>query len=114
MKRWRNSLSASSSMAPLLVYGVAILQNDPTLAISFSPSVSRIDVFEMLAERDSLPLIVGLEAGAVKLARRRSEPLVHEPPDDLPVLDHARNFVRAHFEHRARAFAACVRVSETR
>src|SRR5437870_4229031 len=55
-------------------------------------------LLEMLRQGQALAL-VGRAAGCpVELVGPGDQALVHEPADDLAVLDHERDLVRAHFE----------------
>src|SRR5262245_34998548 len=58
---------------------------------------------EVLAQPQSLPLVVRLHVEAVQALGLDGETFVGEASDNLPVFDHERHFVRAHLEHSLRA-----------
>ena len=57
----------------------------------------------MLAEFQALTLVVRADAFAVKRARTFEQAFENEARHHLAVFQNERNFVRAHFEHGARA-----------
>ena len=63
------------------------------------PASARLWLFEVLGQFQSLSLIVGGYARAIKLLRHLGHAFIHETPDDLPVFQHDRRFVAAHLKH---------------
>ena len=56
---------------------------------------------EVLGKLQSLALIVGLEASAVKPVWSGGHAFIDKPSDDLPVFKDERGLVAAHFKHAA-------------
>ena len=83
---------------------------------SSGASLRRHEIAEMLAEPQSLALVVRGRAGAVELValRRVAERLVNEATDRLAVLEQERHIAAAHFQHRARARSAVGTLTEAR
>src|SRR5262245_14959086 len=66
----------------------------------------------MLRELQALRLIVRTNALPVQLFRLCEHLLVHQPADNLSVLEDERDLTRAHLENGARAIAAGVGIAE--
>src|SRR5215203_6030847 len=67
---------------------------------------------EMLRQLQTLGLIVRADAHAVKRGRPRDHLLVHQPANDLAVLQDEWNLARAHLQHRAGTAPAGAFVAE--
>ena len=82
--------------------------------VDFSQQLLLRQGAEMLGQLQTLALIVGTQAFAVTLRRRISQPLEHQPADDLAMLKDERHLPRPHLQHapRRRRFARLI--TETR
>src|SRR5580692_8699489 len=67
---------------------------------------------KMLRQFEALRLIVRADALAVQGIGSRQHFFIHQPADDLAVLEDERHLARAHFQHRARALAARAGIAE--
>src|SRR6202041_3872465 len=67
---------------------------------------------EMLRQFQALRLIVRADALAVRGAGPRQHFFIHQPANDLAVLENERHLARAHFQHRARALSAGAGIAE--
>lgn len=66
----------------------------------------------MLGKFQALGLVVGAQAAAIEAFRFLQHMLVNQAADDLAVFQDEGHFVAAHFQHRAAACAAGLRVAE--
>src|SRR5438309_5218612 len=77
-----------------------------------APRPGHVSHPEMLAQLQSLRLIVEADALAVERIWARQHFLVDQATDDLAVLQDERHFARAHFQHRARTLPAGAGIAE--